>query len=192
MTRCVLVGALWASAEAWQGVPLRRAGDLGSAGRGSRAGHRPVRHRPCHGLGRHPPRLTTRSAWNDHTSELPIMRKHVDQPPGRPPAPRWRPALVLALVIGHRLEQRGSRHALAGVGPGTPARTCADRPVHQPNTRRWCTTWIENPAAWRITASGVRSAFARRRPGGRRSPPFRSRRCRGARGRAAGGPRGRR
>lgn len=43
-----------ATAEAWQGVPLCQAGDLGRAGCGDGPGHRPVRHRPRDGLGPHP------------------------------------------------------------------------------------------------------------------------------------------
>lgn len=47
-----------ATAEARQGVPLRRAGHLGRAGRGHDAGRRPVRHRPRDGMGPPPPDKT--------------------------------------------------------------------------------------------------------------------------------------
>ncbi|GGW87875.1 hypothetical protein GCM10010320_81570 [Streptomyces caelestis] len=60
------------------------------------------------------PRLTTRSAWIDHTGELPIIegtliRLQVDRlPSGGDPLPLW-------LCVRRRPEQRGRRRALAGV-----------------------------------------------------------------------------
>lgn len=69
------------------------------------------------------PRLTTRSAWIDHTGELPVIegtliRLEVDRlPGGHDPLPVW------AVVVGNRSVGRGRRPALAGVPaqirPGT-------------------------------------------------------------------------
>jgi hypothetical protein len=61
------------------------------------------------------PRLTTRSAWIDHTGELPVIegtliRLEVDHLPGG-----GDPAPGLAVVVRHRPERRGRRRALAGV-----------------------------------------------------------------------------
>ncbi|RPF31138.1 DDE superfamily endonuclease [Streptomyces sp. TLI_185] len=61
------------------------------------------------------PRLTTRSAWIDHTGELPVIegtliRLQVDRlPGGGDPLPLW------LWFVRHRPGQRGRRRALAGV-----------------------------------------------------------------------------
>ena len=61
------------------------------------------------------PRLTTRSAWIDHTGELPVIegtliRLQVDRlPGGQDPLPVW------LWSSKHRHDQRGRRPALAGV-----------------------------------------------------------------------------
>ena len=91
-----------AAAEARQGVPLRQAGDLGRAGRGDGAGHRPLRHRPRDGLGPHPSSADHPLRVDRPHRRTPRHRRHVDPSGGRPPARRRRSTPGLAVVVGHR------------------------------------------------------------------------------------------
>jgi hypothetical protein len=131
------------------------------------------RHGPARAMAwdRIHPRLTTRSAWIDHTSQLPVLegtliRLQVDRlPDGHDPRP-------VAVDGGHQSVGRGRRSALAGVPaqirPGTHSRMAKQ-------TLDWTRPRLRTPAAadrwiWLVIAAHTQLRLPRPLAEGLRRP----------------------